>query len=89
MAVAAVHASHLALRIGQAGIDPAAKRFAGRAGNHGGGVVGGQGVMRGLKVLLRQSAKVLCHSGAGGDGQRQNGGRSGGDHSVHGVSCGL
>jgi len=70
VAVAAVDARRLGLGVLQPRVDPATEGFAGRAGNDGGRVVGGQGVVRSLKVLLRQSAEILRDGGASGERQR-------------------
>uniref|UniRef100_A0A0N4Z8I6 DNA helicase n=1 Tax=Parastrongyloides trichosuri TaxID=131310 RepID=A0A0N4Z8I6_PARTI len=77
VALAAVDLTGLGHGVRQTGVDPAAEGFAGGARDHGGGVVGLQGVVRGLKILARQVAEVLGRGAASREGQSENSRRSG------------
>ncbi|MND69660.1 hypothetical protein D3C80_611450 [compost metagenome] len=77
VAFAAVDLTGLGEGVLQARVNPAAEGFAGGARHHGGGVVGLQRVVRGLKILPRKIAEVLGRGAAGREGQGDNRRRSG------------
>ncbi|MNX99611.1 hypothetical protein D3C86_1320700 [compost metagenome] len=77
VAFAAVDLTGFGQGVLQSGVDPAAEGFAGGARHHGGGVVGLQRVVRGLKILPRKIAEVLGRGAAGREGQGENRRRSG------------